>query len=55
MAECERLRRDNGVGTPADFLDAEADLLQAKANLTLARNAMIFGSPQLGAGSFVAL
>jgi len=35
------------VGTPADFLDAEADLLQVKASLTLARNAMILARVHL--------
>ncbi len=47
VAESERLRLENGVGIPADFLDAEADLLNAKAHLALARNATLLARIEL--------
>ena len=47
VAEVERQRLESGAGTPADFLDAQADLLNGKAGLTLARNATILARVEL--------
>ncbi len=47
VAASEKLRLETGTGIPADFLDAEADLLDARASRVIAANAVILSRLEL--------
>jgi outer membrane protein len=47
VAASERLRLETGTGIPADFLDAEADLLKARASRVIAANAVVLSRVEL--------
>ncbi len=49
VAASEKLRLETGTGIPADYLDAEADLLDARANRVIAANAVILSRLELAA------
>ena len=41
VAASEKLKLETGTGIPADFLDSEADLLEARASRVIAANAVV--------------